>query len=116
MTKSELALKLAKANPHLTRRDTELLIATFFDQIITALCRGDRIELRDFGTFSVKRQRAVTRRNPRTGEFICVGEKHFLKFKTGKALRKRVNDASGTLLRTEGGEPSPSRPGRQRMA
>ena len=91
MTKSELIAELAVANPHLTGRDVELIVATIFDEITAALARGSRVELRGFGAFTVKRRDARTGRNPRTGEAVPVDEKAVPFFKAGKDLRERVN-------------------------
>lgn len=91
MTKSELMAELAAANPHLTVRDVELIVATVFDEITGALARGERVELRGFGAFTVKRRNARTGRNPRTGETVPVEEKAVPFFKAGKELRERVN-------------------------
>ena len=91
MTKSELIADLAEANPHLTARDVELIVATIFDEITAALSRGSRVELRGFGAFTVKRRDARTGRNPRTGEAVPVDEKAVPFFKAGKELRERVN-------------------------
>ena len=91
MTKSELILRLAENNPHLYQRDVERIVSTIFDEISTALARGDRVELRGFGAFSVKKRDARTGRNPRTGEAVDVEEKHVPFFKTGKLLRDRLN-------------------------
>jgi integration host factor subunit beta len=92
MIKSELIQRLAEENPHLYQRDVERIVATIFDEITAALCRGDRVELRGFGAFSVKRRPARMGRNPRTGEAVHVAEKHVPFFKTGKELRERLND------------------------
>ena len=91
MTKSELIARLAEANPHLYQRDVERIVTTIFDEIATALARGDRVELRGFGAFSVKRREARQGRNPRTGEQVAVTEKAVPFFKTGKQLRDRLN-------------------------
>jgi integration host factor subunit beta len=91
MTKSELTADLAAANPHLTGRDVELIVATVFDEITGALARGERVELRGFGAFTVKHRNARTGRNPRTGEAVPVDEKAVPFFKAGKELRERVN-------------------------
>jgi integration host factor subunit beta len=91
MTKSELTADLAAANPHLTGRDVELIVATVFDEITAALARGERVELRGFGAFTVKHRDARTGRNPRTGEAVPVEEKAVPFFKAGKELRERVN-------------------------
>ncbi|CAK0752364.1 integration host factor subunit beta [Azospirillaceae bacterium] len=92
MTKSELILRLAELNPHLYQRDIERIVATVFDEITAALARGDRVELRGFGAFSVKHRDARQGRNPRTGESVDVNCKYIPFFKTGKQLRERLND------------------------
>lgn len=91
MIKSELVTILADANPHLYQRDVERIVNTIFDEITTALTKGERVELRGFGAFSVKKRPARTGRNPRTGEPVEVAEKHVPFFKTGKELRDRLN-------------------------
>ena len=91
MTKSELIAKLAALNPHLYQRDVERIVATIFDEIAVALARGDRVELRGFGAFSVKQRESRTGRNPRTGETVAVSQKRVPYFKTGKDLRDRLN-------------------------
>ena len=95
MTKSELVQKLSEANPHLYQRDVELIVTAIFDEIAAALVRGDRVELRGFGAFSVKRRDARVGRNPRTGDSVSVAEKHIPFFKTGKQLRDRLNHSAG---------------------
>ena len=91
MIRSELIQKIAEENPQLTQRDVERLVNTVFEQIIGAMTKGDRVELRGFGAFSVKRRDARTGRNPRTGESVEVDEKHIPFFKTGKGLHERLN-------------------------
>ena len=91
MIRSELIQKIADENPHLFQRDVERIVGTIFDEIIGAMSRGDRVELRGFGAFSVKRRDARQGRNPRTGEAVEVDEKHVPFFKTGKLLRDRLN-------------------------
>ncbi len=91
MTKSELIQRLAARNPHLYQRDVERIVSTVFDEISGALERGDRVELRGFGAFSVKRRDPRIGRNPRTGETVHVAEKRVPYFKTGKELRERLN-------------------------
>src|ERR1700722_424307 len=91
MTKSELIAELSAANPHLLSRDVELIVATIFNEITDALARGERVELRGFGAFTVKRRDARTGRKPRTGEPVRVDEKAVPFFKAGKELRERVN-------------------------
>jgi integration host factor subunit beta len=92
MTKSELIQQLAASNPHLYQRDVERIVTAIFEEIAQALARGDRVELRGFGAFSVKRREARSGRNPRTGDSVDVEEKHIPFFKTGKQLRERLNE------------------------
>ncbi len=94
MIRSELIQKIADENPHLYQRDVERIVNTIFEEIIDAMARGDRAELRGFGAFSVKKRDARTGRNPRTGEAVDVEEKHVPFFKTGKLLRDRLNGKS----------------------
>ena len=91
MTRSELLQLLADENPHLFRRDVERILDTVFQEIIEAMARGDRVELRGFGAFSVKKRDARNGRNPKTGEAVDVDQKHVPFFKTGKLLRDRLN-------------------------
>ncbi|WP_127903463.1 integration host factor subunit beta [Solirhodobacter olei] len=91
MIRSELIEKIAGENPHLYQRDVEKIVNTIFEEIIEALARGDRVELRGFGAFSVKKRDARVGRNPRTGEAVQVEEKAVPFFKTGKLLRDRLN-------------------------
>jgi integration host factor subunit beta len=78
-------------NPHLYQRDIERIVSAIFEEISGALARGDRVELRGFGAFSVKQRAARVARNPRTGEAVQVTEKRVPFFKTGKELRQSLN-------------------------
>ena len=91
MTRSELTQLLVDENPHLFRRDVERIVDTVFQEIIEAMTRGDRVELRGFGAFSVKKRDARNGRNPKTGEAVDVDQKYVPFFKTGKLLRERLN-------------------------
>lgn len=91
MIRSELIQKIADENPHLYQRDVERIVNTIFEEIIESLARGDRVELRGFGAFSVKKRDARTGRNPRTGGAVEVTPKRVPFFKTGKELRARLN-------------------------
>jgi integration host factor subunit beta len=97
MTKSELVQKLSETNPHLYQRDVEVIVTAIFEEIAAALARGDRVELRGFGAFSVKHRPARAGRNPRTGAHVPVDQKSVPFFKTGKEMRERLNrDGGGT--------------------
>ncbi len=97
MIKSQLILRIAGYNPHLFQRDVEKVVATILDEIESALTRGNRVELRGFGSFSVTRRRSRVARNPGTGATVQVPEKAFVLFRPGHEVRKRINcDAIGT--------------------
>jgi len=91
MIRSELIQIIADENPHLYQRDVERIVNTVFSEITEALAKGDRVELRGFGAFSVKLRDARMGRNPRTGEAVQVESKAVPFFKTGKLLRDRLN-------------------------
>ncbi len=91
MTRSELIAGLAEDNPHLTLGDVERLVDAMFDEMTQALARGERVELRGFGAFTVKHRKARAGRNPRTGETVDVAQKSVPFFKAGKELRERIN-------------------------
>lgn len=94
MTKSELILRLTKRYPHLYQRDVETLVTTVLDGIANALVAGDRVELRGFGAFSIRKREARKARNPKNGAEVYIGERHAIYFRTGKELRDRVNKGS----------------------
>src|SRR5215470_2507689 len=98
MTKSELIRRLAELNPHLYERDAERIANAVFNEIAVSLSRGDRVELRGFGAFWVRRRKARVGRNPRTGTSVQVAERHVPRFRTGKQLRDRLNQSA---LRTD---------------
>ena len=94
MIKSELVQKIAEENPHLYSRDIEKIVNAILGTISNALAQGDRVELRGFGTFAVKKRGAHTGRNPRTGDLVAVSKKVVPVFKTGKEMRRRLNPTS----------------------
>ena len=91
MIKSELVQRISAHNPHLYQRDVENIVNAILGEIIAAMARGDRVELRGFGAFSVKHRPARTGRNPRTGAHVSVDQKWVPFFKTGKEMRERLN-------------------------
>jgi integration host factor subunit beta len=91
MLKSELIERIASQNPHLYERDIEKVVNAILDEMVEALRRGDRVELRGFGAFSVKLREARQGRNPRTGAAVAVAKKAMPYFKTGKEMRARLN-------------------------
>ena len=92
MLKSELIAKLTSEYSHLRQEDLEKVVNVILNEIGAALARGDRVELRGFGAFSVKNRPARLGRNPRTGDKVEVEEKWVPFFKTGKELRERLNN------------------------
>ena len=97
MIKSELVQRIADRNPHLYQRDVENIVNAILDEITAAMKRGDRVELRGFGAFSVKQRDARLGRNPRTGAQVDVDSKHVPFFKTGKEMRERLNGDAGLV-------------------
>lgn len=91
MIRSELIHKLAEAYPHLSAKEVEAILQTVLDEIVDAMANGNRVELRGFGTFSVRHRAARMARNPKTGERVPVGSKFVPAFKTGKELHGRLN-------------------------
>ncbi len=91
MTRSQLILRLAAQNPHLTPREAERIVSAIFETIAEGLARGERVELRGFGSFTVKERAPRIWRNPRTGEAVQVPAKLRPNFKSGKELRRRIN-------------------------
>ena len=93
MTKSELIARLAERFPQLVAKDAELAAKVILDAMTEALARGDRIEIRGFGSFSLNHRPPRVGRNPRSGERVDVPEKWVPHFKAGKELRERVDEA-----------------------
>ncbi len=92
MIRSELIAKIAERYPHLFLRDVEKIVTAILEEISGALERGERVELRGFGAFSVKQRDPREGRNPRTGEPVSVDGKKVPFFKTGKEMRHRLNE------------------------
>ena len=92
MIKSSLVQCIAERNPHLYQRDVENIVNAVLNGITAALARGDRVELRGFGAFSVKHRAARTGRNPRTGADVQVKKKLVPAFRTGKEMHARLNE------------------------
>jgi integration host factor subunit beta len=91
MLKSELIKRVSSQNLHLFERDIEKVVNAILDEMVEALRRGDRVELRGFGAFSAKLREARQGRNPKTGVAVSVGKKAYPFFKTGKEMRARLN-------------------------
>ena len=91
MTKSELVEKIMETNGFLNRKESELVVNIIFDSMATALKEGDKVEIRGFGSFTVREREAREARNPKNGEVVTIPAKKTPFFKTGKELRERVN-------------------------
>ncbi len=94
MTRSELIEKVAEKLDGYTLKQTEIIVETFFESIKDALSRGEKVELRGFGNFRLKKRKARKARNPKTGESVDVPEKRVVYFKAGKELRELLNSNS----------------------
>ena len=95
MIKSELIKRISQANPHLYQQDIDRIVDAILQEIAGALSRGERVELRGFGSFSVRSRSARTGRNPRTGTPVQIKYKKLPHFRTGKEMRKRLNREDG---------------------
>jgi integration host factor beta subunit len=103
MTKSGLIESVAEKTPHISKRDTEIVVNTIFESMAQALKTGDRIEIRGFGSFQVKIREAREGRNPKTGEPVHISAKRTPFFKVGKELKEMVDGAgNGTPRASEG--------------
>ncbi len=91
MTKNELKKKAQTKFETYSQKDIALVVQTIFDSITLALCRNERIEIRGFGTFTVRERKSRVGRNPKSGAEVSLGERKVPFFKTGKALRLKVD-------------------------
>ena len=91
MIKSELVQRIVARNPHLFQREAGNIVNAILGEIISALTRGDRVELRGFGALSVKHRAARSGRNPRTGAHVAVAKMSVPYFRTGKEMHERLN-------------------------
>ena len=91
MTKRDLIDEIVRLYPVYSRRDAEVIVNSVFESMTEALCQGDRIEIRGFGSFVVKQRQAREGRNPKTGAVVPVDAKRVPFFKVGKELKQRVD-------------------------
>ena len=91
MVRSELLQEMCNQHPTVLRKDMEKILEIFFDEITEALCRGENIEIRGFGTYKVATRKARTGRNPKNSELVQIPEKKAIKWKTSKAFFNRLN-------------------------
>lgn len=94
MVKSSLVEKVAEKVKNFTKSNVELIVDTIFDNMAASLAKGDKVEIRGFGSFKVKRHKARKARNPKTGESIDIPAKKTPFFKVGKELKERLNKLS----------------------
>ncbi len=90
MTKSDL-INAIKDQSEISKKEAEMVVETFFSAIENALATGDRVEIRGFGSFAVKKYKSYTGRNPKTGQKITVTPKKLPFFKVGKELKESVD-------------------------
>jgi len=91
MTKSDLIEQAAEKAKNFTAKDVEIIVNSIFDSMTESLAKGDKIEIRGFGSFKVKKRAARKGRNPKTGQSIDVPEKKVPFFKIGKELKEMMN-------------------------
>ncbi|TXM66916.1 integration host factor subunit beta [Methylobacterium sp. WL12] len=96
MIRSDLVLRLAAQNPHLYEKDCEAVVDAILGRIADALVAGDRVEIRGFGSFSVKERQAREGRNPKTGAPVSVSAEGALVFKAGREMQRRLNPLGST--------------------
>ena len=91
MNKSDLILKILKSEPTLFKKDATKIVNVFFDTISNAIAKGERVELRGFGVFDVKKREARIARNPKNGDVVAVPAKKVPFFRMGKDMKDRIN-------------------------
>jgi integration host factor subunit beta len=99
VTKGDLIEEVTRRYPRFSQREAEVMVNTVFENLTEALARGERIEIRGFGSFGIKQRRAGERRNPRTGGLVSVPAKKVPFFKVGKELRLRVDGKVPAVLK-----------------
>ena len=97
MTKSELIEAIARKQKHLPAKDVELAVKHLLDLMSDSLAKGERIEIRGFGSFTVREYKSYSGRNPRTGKPVPVPEKRLPFFKVGKELKELVNGGESAV-------------------
>ena len=91
MTKTELIARLAKKLPNLFQKDVDKIVNIVVDEIFAAIKNDNRVELRGFGAFSLRKRSPRTARNPRNGTDIKIGARNVIYFRAGKELRDKAN-------------------------
>lgn len=96
MIKSELIIKLGRKQHHLSEKDIAISVNTIIDKLVDHLKTGGRIEIRDFGSFSLHHRPPRLAHNPKTGEKLTTEAKYAVHFKPGKAMKERINESAAT--------------------
>ena len=91
MNKSDLIIKITNLNPSIYQKDAAKIVSVFFDTIAKALSKNERVELRGFGVFDIKKREARIARNPRNGDAVAVPAKNVPFFRMGKGMKDRLN-------------------------
>lgn len=99
MTKADLVEEVVRASG-LSKKHAEIIVNTVFASIVEALEKDEKIELRGFGSFRVRRRRSRQGRNPKTGDQVAVPEKRIPYFKPGKELKELINDGGNGAAET----------------
>ncbi len=92
MTRSELIENIAKKNPNLLLSDIERIVSVIFSSMTSALAKGDRVEFRGFGVFSIHKRAPRIAQNPRTGDKVKIGNRNIVHFRVGKELHEKMNE------------------------
>ena len=92
MTRSELIENIAKKNPNLLLGEIERIVNVIFSNITEALAKGNRVEFRGFGVFSIHTRPPRIAQNPRTGAKVKIGNRNIVHFRVGKELHERLNE------------------------
>jgi len=91
LNKSDLILKILESEPTLFKKDATKIVNVFFETISNAIAKGERVELRGFGVFDVKKREARIARNPKNGDVVAVPAKKVPFFRMGKDMKDRIN-------------------------
>jgi integration host factor subunit beta len=91
MTKSELIEKIKLKYPYLSTKELKKVVDAIFNQLSESLANNDRIEIRGFGTFSIRERAGMNIKNPRTNESIYVGKRRIVYFRMGKEFKQMIN-------------------------
>ena len=92
MTRSELIESIAKKSPNLLLSEIEKIVSVIFSSMTGALARGDRVEFRGFGVFSIHKRAPRIAQNPRTGDKVQIGNRNIVHFRVGKELHEKMNE------------------------